>query len=164
MYSSPSNKPGISPDASKAFIFSKKAGPRTLLSSKIKQIFSYLTPALFMTSLRSLSKSITLYFLPALIWYTKRLFIQETNRVSVVFPTPEAPTRSKWPSGYLNTLSILKICSKTASNTTIGTSSCSSLKILSLATTYLTKISDKNYTLLVFNLFYFLSSSLSTDL
>jgi hypothetical protein len=43
MYSSPSKSPGISPLASKAFIFSKNAGDSTLLSSKMKQIFSYLT-------------------------------------------------------------------------------------------------------------------------
>jgi hypothetical protein len=56
-YSSPSNNPGTSPDAKRAFILSKKATPKTLLSSKIKVIFSYLQPALFMTSLRLASKS-----------------------------------------------------------------------------------------------------------
>jgi hypothetical protein len=59
IYSSPSNNPGTSPDASKAFIHSKNADPSTLLSSKMKQIFSPLIPDLFITYLKSSSKSST---------------------------------------------------------------------------------------------------------
>ena len=56
-YSSPSNKPGTSPLANKAFILSRKATPNTLLSSKMKVIFSYLQPAHFITSHKLASKS-----------------------------------------------------------------------------------------------------------
>ena len=59
IYSSPSNKPGTSPEANNAFILSRKAGPNTLLSSKMKQIFSPLHPALFIILLKSASKSPT---------------------------------------------------------------------------------------------------------
>ena len=59
IYSSPSNKPGISPEANNAFIFSKNAGPKTLDSSKMKQIFSPLHPERFIMFLKSASKSAT---------------------------------------------------------------------------------------------------------
>jgi len=48
-----------------------------------------------MVSLKSSSKSIKEYFLPALIWNTDKLFIHDTNLVKVVLPTPLAPTKSK---------------------------------------------------------------------
>ena len=57
IYSSPSNKPGTSLELNNAFILSKKAGPNALLSSKMKQIFSPLHPALFIILLKSESKS-----------------------------------------------------------------------------------------------------------
>ena len=37
-YSSPSNKPGTSPDANRAFILSKNATDKTLDSSNIKEV------------------------------------------------------------------------------------------------------------------------------
>lgn len=65
-----------------------------------------------------------------------RLFIQLTNLDRVVFPTPEAPTRSRCPRGYLSTLSILNTWSNTESKTTIGTDNSSSLNVFNLATIY----------------------------
>lgn len=52
--------------------------------------------------------------------------IQETNLERVVLPTPELPTNSKCPIGYLSTLSILAICSITSGNSTKSTSNSSS--------------------------------------
>jgi hypothetical protein len=52
---SPSKRPGTSPEAKRAFILSKNAGERTLDSSKMNVIFSYLHPDLIITLRKSSS-------------------------------------------------------------------------------------------------------------
>ena len=75
----------------------------------MKLIFSYLQPALFITSLKSLSNSTNPYVFPAFIWNTDKLLDHETNLESVVLPTPDFPTSKQCPKGYLKTRSILRI-------------------------------------------------------
>mmetsp|Transcript_35205 Transcript_35205/g.84097 ORF Transcript_35205/g.84097 Transcript_35205/m.84097 type:complete len:216 (-) Transcript_35205:4019-4666(-) len=106
VYSSPSNRPGTSPLASTAFIASRKPLPRTLPSSKMKQIFSPSTPTRFITLRRSSLKSSMSYRECALIWNIASPFIQETNFDRTVFPAPLSPTNNRWPIGWRRTLSI----------------------------------------------------------
>jgi hypothetical protein len=92
--SSPSNKPGTSPEANKAFILSKKALDKTFDSSKMKQIFSPSMQTLLNKFFKSSSKSRVVYLLFALIWKTLNPFIQATNLLRTVLPTPDSPTSS----------------------------------------------------------------------
>mmetsp|Transcript_21583 Transcript_21583/g.43755 ORF Transcript_21583/g.43755 Transcript_21583/m.43755 type:complete len:223 (-) Transcript_21583:262-930(-) len=105
-HSSPSNNPGISPDASNAFMSSKNPVDSTLLSSKMKQIVSALHPARFITLRRSSSKSASPYPRWALIWKTVWPLCHATKRDMTVLPAPLAPMSSTCPSGCRSTRSM----------------------------------------------------------